>query len=313
MSSYRPSRRVMEGRRPADPHVRGRLLIDGDMLGHIIALRHDGHERPYLLHAPPIVRGARTPLVLELHGRGIDPVAFDRWTGFSTLADEAGFALAMPGAAGETWNDGRAGDAVEHGRDDVVYLLAVLDDACERLPIDRRRIYLVGMSNGATMAARFSCEQPMRVAALAQVAGTAAVEVAAACRPQVPVPILNIHGTADRFAPYAGGRARGPRARLFLRTRFEPSIGVDDWARRWVEGNNAHDGPRVETLRPDTTVRRWRGAAPVSDVVFCRIEGGGHTWPGSRAWMPPFLGRVSRTLDATRVIWGFLALHSRDA
>jgi poly(3-hydroxybutyrate) depolymerase len=32
---------------------------------------------------------------------------FDRWTGFSALADEEGFMLAMPSAIGEVWNDGR--------------------------------------------------------------------------------------------------------------------------------------------------------------------------------------------------------------
>jgi len=57
------------------------------------------------------------------------------------------------------------------------------------------------MSNGATMGGRLACAQPGRIAGLAQVAGTLAVEVAAACRPALPVPVLHIHGTGDRFAP----------------------------------------------------------------------------------------------------------------
>jgi polyhydroxybutyrate depolymerase len=202
---------------------------------------------------------------------------------------------------------------VRDGPDDVGYLLALIDDARTRVPIDRRRIYLVGMSNSATMAARFICEHPEQVAAFAQVAGTAAEEVGAACRPALPVPILNVHGTRDRFAPYAGGRARGLRARLVLRHPAGPCIGVDEWARHWVDGNGAADGPHTETIPPDATVRRWRGPTRACDVVFYRIGGGGHTWPGNRTWVPPVFGRASCAFDATRVAWDFLAAHAREA
>ena len=254
------------------------------------------------------------PLLVELHGRGIDPVMFDRWTGFTALADEAGFVLAMPSAIGETWNDGRYPERMRDDPDDVGYLLAVIDDACARLPIDRQRVYVVGMSNGATMAGRLACEHPERVAAFAQVAGTAAVEVAARCRPAIPVPILEVHGTGDDAAPYAGGRRRGLRMRLLIRQAAGPCLGVDEWARVWVGTNHAQDGPVVTTLAPDTTVRRWRGDSPASDVVFYRIDGGGHTWPGNPQPLPRFLfGRTSDTFAATKVIWEFLSAHAREA
>jgi polyhydroxybutyrate depolymerase len=237
---------------------------------------------------------------------------FDRWTGFSALADEACFVLAMPSAVGEIWNDGRFRGSSSEGVDDVGYLLAVAEDACERLPIDRGRIYAVGMSNGATMAGRLACEQAGRIAAVAQVAGTVAVDVIERCRPAMAVPILSIHGTRDRYAPYAGGSARGMLARLIVRRAAGPCLGVEEWARFWTGVNQADDGPVIQTLPPDTTVRRWRGATPASDIVFYRVERGGHTWPGNRMWMPPFMGRTSQTFDATRVIWEFLAAHHRE-
>ena len=278
-----------------------------------MALSHDGRERPYLLHVPPNVSGERAPLLLELHGRGIDPTMFDRWTGFATLADEASFMLAMPSAVGEVWNDGRWHGTQWESPDDVGYLLALIDDVGARLPIDRRRIYVVGMSNGATMAGRLACEHAERIAAVAQVAGTAAMDVAAGCRPIMPVPILQVHGTADRYAPYGGGRASGLGARLFIRQRAGPCVGVDEWARLWVDTNRADDGPHSTMLPPDTTVRRWRGDSSASDVAFFRVDGCGHTWPGNRTWVPPLFGRTSRTFDATRVIWDFLAAHRREA
>jgi polyhydroxybutyrate depolymerase len=252
-------------------------------------------------------------LVVQLHGRGIDALTFDRWTGFSSLAEEEGFALAMPSAVGEIWNDGRYPEMDREGPDDLGYLLALVDDACERLLIDARRVCVVGMSNGATMAGRLACERPDRFAAIAQVAGTAAASVASACRHTAPVPILEIHGTADDAAPYEGGRRRSLRARLLIRHPAGPAIGVDDWARAWVDANGCAPEPVVTTLPPDTTVRRWRGPSPASDVVFYRVDGAGHTWPGNTQPLPAFLfGRTSHTFSATRVIWDFFAEHVRE-
>ncbi|MFI5254282.1 MAG: alpha/beta hydrolase family esterase [Candidatus Limnocylindrales bacterium] len=275
-----------------------------------VGLRHQGRDRPYLLHAPTTGQH-RAPLLLQLHGRGIGPLMFDRWTGYSALADDEGFVLAMPRAIGEVWNDGRYRgsawpelDAV----DDVGYLLAVIDDVMTRQAIDPARIYLVGMSNGATMAGRLAWEHAERISAIAQVAGTAAVDIAAEHHPAVPLPLLEIHGTRDRAIPYAGGRA-GPWMRLLMRHPASPVLGVDAWAQKWIERNGALGEPRLETVPPDLTIRRWRGPSPVSDVVFCRLDGGGHSWPGARVWMPPHLGRTSRSLDATRFSWEFLSAH----
>jgi polyhydroxybutyrate depolymerase len=241
---------------------------------------------------------------------------FDRWTGFSALADQAGFALAMPSAIDEIWNDGRY-DGPAWGQiaeiDDVEYLATVIDDALGRGGLDRRRVYVVGMSNGATMAGRLACERAERLAAVGQVSGTVAVEVAISCQPTVPVPILEIHGTRDAMAPYAGGRARGVRARWLLRQLAGPCLGVDDWARFWVGANGAAVGPQVANVPPDTSIRCWSGQTPASDIAFYRVDRGGHTWPGNRMWVPPLFGRTSRAFDATAAVWDFFARHLRDA
>jgi polyhydroxybutyrate depolymerase len=255
----------------------------------------------------------RLPLLLELHGRGIDAAQFDRLTGFGSLADELGFVLAMPSAVAEMWNDGRSHPPIwAREPDDVGYLTAVMDDVCARATIDSARIYVVGMSNGAVMAGRLACELSERIAAVAQIAGTAGVASAATYRPSRPVAVLNIHGTADKFAPYVGGIAAGLGARTVHRRAAGPMVGIDDWAEFWLAANGALDDLGVSELPPDTSIRTWRGASSESDVVFYRVEDGGHTWPGSRIALPAFMfGRTSRTFDATKVAWEFLAGHTR--
>jgi polyhydroxybutyrate depolymerase len=276
-----------------------------------VPLTHAGLDRPYLLQVPSAAGGGPVPLLLELHGRGIDAVRFDRLTGFGELAAEAGFALALPSAVGEMWNDGR-NPAGLVGPDDVGYLAAVVDDAIARAPVDPRRIYVVGMSNGATMAARLVCELSDRFAAFAQVSGTVAPEVVNHRGPALSTPILSIHGTGDDYAPYDGGIRHTLKGRMVLRVANGPAMGVDDWARYWVEANGAGADPVTTILGPDTTIRTWRGSSPESEVVFYRVEGGGHTWPGGRRVLPAFMfGHTTRTFDAARVIWDFISAHGR--
>jgi polyhydroxybutyrate depolymerase len=297
--------------------------VSDDAVNRTVELNQDGRARPYLLHVPPGRPENPRPLLLELHGRGIDAVTFDNLTGFRALADETGFAVAMPSAIAELWNDGRYARMAGSGPDDVGYLLAVLDDVAARVPIDPNRVYVAGMSNGATMAGRLAIEHAERFAGVGQVAGTAALELARNAAPAGPLSVISIHGAGDRYSPYEGGVRSGLKARLVLRNPAEPSQGVEEWASFWARVDHLPVEPTTETIRPDTTVLRWTntdltdrtdrsGQAGGPEVVLYRIEGGGHTWPDSTFTLPRFIfGRTTRTFNATRVIWDFLASHSR--
>lgn len=250
---------------------------------------------------------------MELHGRGIEATRFDALTGFGELAGARGFALALPNAINEVWNDGRPQTTkLSGGADDVGSLAALIGDAQTAAPIDPDRVSLAGMPNGAVMAGRFTCERATEIAGFAQVGGTAAAEVARDAHPSTAVPLLHVHGTADRFAPYEGGVPNAPLARLLLGRSRSPAVGVDEWARFWVEANAAAPEPTVRHLPPDTTVREWHGDTPASDVVFYRVGGAGHTWPSPRWRLPSLIfGGRTRTFDATEAIVSFLLDHTR--
>ena len=86
-------------------------------------------------------------------------------------------------------------------------------------------------------------------------------------------------------------------------------IGVDEWATLWVV-NNAAYGPDTTRIGPDVTVRTWRGTSSQCDVEFRCVEGGGHTWPGGRGYLPErYIGATSGSFDATGDIWRFLSRH----
>ena len=64
------------------------------------------------------------------------------------------------------------------------------------------------------------------------------------------------------------------------------------------------DGTRV--------VREAYGSCKAgADVVFYRVEGGGHTWPGGRQYLPErVIGKTNRDISASEVIWRFFNEHA---
>jgi polyhydroxybutyrate depolymerase len=157
------------------------------------------------------------------------------------------------------------------------------------------------------MTARLTAELPDRIAAFAQVAGTVAESAPAWWHPDRPVPVIQIHGTADPLVPYSGGAVQ-------LRRRGGSNLGrvlgVDRWA-ALVHGHNGATGPVGQRIGPDVSVRRWRGPTPQGDLEFWQVEGGGHTWPGGFQYLPvALIGPTSHTFDATAAIWRFVSSHT---
>ena len=85
----------------------------------------------------------------------------------------------------------------------------------------------------------------------------------------------------------------------------------------WVHA----DGCPVEPLREPVpcsdagmTIERlsWGPGRAASEVVWYRIEGGGHVWPG-RTPDSFLLGPAVPSLDANAIIWAFFARHPLPA
>jgi polyhydroxybutyrate depolymerase len=268
-------------------------------------LQAGGVTRRYFLYLPSTWhRGRPAPLVLVFHGGGGRASGIAPHTGFSRLAEREGFVVAYPQGLNGRWNDGR-GYAATH--DDVGFVRALLDTLERELAIDPRRVYATGISNGAMFAYRLACDLPGTFAAVAPVAGAMPADLAPACAHTQPVSVLAFQGTADPLMPYfGGGVARRPGRVLSA----ERSIAF------WATTSGCAAAP-VTTDEPDrmtdgTQVRRtaYGTCREGRAVELYTIEGGGHTWPGG----PPVggsVGRVTREIDATAVIWAFFAGHPK--
>jgi polyhydroxybutyrate depolymerase len=272
-------------------------------------LQHGGTLRSYLLYAPPAARNplAQPPVLIVLHGGGGFARQIMTFTRFNSLAAREGLVVLYPQGSDRSWNDGREVQGRDAGKDDVGFLLAMLDDVeRQRIEIDRAAVGVTGISNGGFMAMRMACEAAERIAGIAAVTATMPSDVGARCRPARPVPLLVINGTVDPMVPYDGGHVR-----VFGRNRgaiWSTDRTVDFWANI----NGCAGRPRATALRDrdpsdgTVTIRHDYQVCGRSPVTLLEVRGGGHTWPGGMQYLPAeLIGPVSRDFDASETILTF--------
>lgn len=284
------------------------------------SIRWAGLERTYRIHVPPSYDKTRPmPLVIALHGGGGTGEKMEKLSlgGFNTLSDKEGFVVVYPDGIKRHWNDGRSAEetgwqAHKENIDDVGLMSALIDYFIKELNIDKGRVYVTGISNGALMSYRLACELTGKIAAIAPVAGTMANNLYPHCSPSRAISLLAIHGTKDPLAPWEGG------LRGFAGKKLGRALSVADTFKYWKTHNRCPSAS-VITYEPDknpqdgTKVRRevYSGCKDGTEVILYAIEGGGHTWPNGYQYLPELLvGKTSKDIDANEVIWNFFKTHS---
>ena len=271
----------------------------------------DQRSRGYLVHLPPSYDG-RTPLpvVLVLHGGGSNAEQTVRFTGMNEKADQAGFLAVYPNGTGRlarllTWNAGNCcGYAARERVDDVAFVRALLDDLGAHFAVDRTRVFATGISNGGMMAHRLAAELGDRIAAVASISGPIGL---GSIHPSRPVPVMHFHGTADDFAPFAGGTGRKSLSSIHFHS-------VAESIRAWVDADHCREPPRVVAIPSapgDTTRVHSETYAPCKDgaeVVLYVVTGGGHAWPGRQPRLG-FLGTSTTSISANDRMWEFFQRH----
>jgi polyhydroxybutyrate depolymerase len=282
------------------------------------SLSHRGVERRWLLHRPARLPPGRRPLVLMFHGAGATADLAVRQTGWSRLADREGFLVAYPEGTArdpaapptfrlnpQAWNDGSGrGHTARQQTDDTGFVVAALDRLEREEPVDSRRVYACGFSNGASFAFRLGAELPQRFAAIAPFAGHCWVNPA---RLDPAVPLLYVAGDADPLNPIDGGEITTPWATREYHPA--PRASFDRWAAAL-----GFDPARAEPAS-EPGLGRWRHGprADGAEAEFLVVEDLGHVWPGGARFLPAKLvGRTSDRLPGTEAAWAFLARHERN-
>lgn len=265
-----------------------------------------GEERSYRLFVPPHNAAQPLPLMVVLHGGLGNADETERTTGMNRVARANGFMVAYPNGTGarllknrRTWNAGNCcGPASDRGIDDVAFIRAMLADIARKTALDRRRVYVTGMSNGAMLAYRLACEMPSQIAAIVPVAGTMAVN---RCPGIENIPVLHIHGEKDRNVPFQGGMGEDAIAGVAHRSVPETLQMIAD-----IRGCAS---PRQELRADGSILSRWQcEQAPLQLLL---IPGGEHVWPGgdSRRNRRLFGGHFA----ASQIAWEFVRQFAKGS
>ena len=274
-------------------------------------LIHDGIERSYVVRVPSRLapQGGRVPLVLVLHGGGGNADNAESMTGFTAKAEKEGFIVVYPEGSGRfrkrhlTWNAGHCcGIAMERRVDDVGFIRALIDKLLVEYPVDPKRIYATGMSNGGMMTHRLGIELSDRLAAIAPVVATLFGDES---RPPHPVSALMINGLLDKSVPSEGGPPGGHFTSAWDGTPTQPAL---EQAAFWAKADGCSGDPtRIDQRRYALTQYHCPAGRAVELYL---LKDNGHAWPGGQKGSR--LGdEPSTALNATDLIWAFFKAHPK--
>ncbi|MCP4756492.1 MAG: hypothetical protein GY866_36975, partial [Proteobacteria bacterium] len=256
-------------------------------------------KRSYLLYIPANYNGqSPVPLVFDFHGTGGYPITEAAYSDSAKLAANKRFVLAAPAGLHKSrgrnsWNTTRDPKSV----DDVGLIKEIIKDLTQKLVIDEKRIYATGMSGGARMSSRVACDVSEAFAAVAPVAG---IQFPDDCAPSRAMPVITFHGKKDLVNHYVHQSNSRPYWKK----------GVDDSVAGWVDRNGCEKDPQADQISEVVTKLSWKGCRDGAEVVFYRIEDGGHTWPGSPIVLTAFwAGKTNQDIVATELIWDFFETH----
>jgi polyhydroxybutyrate depolymerase len=273
-----------------------------------------GVERWYLRHIPAAHDGTKPlPLIIDLHGYTEGAQVHAIHSDLGAFGDRHGFVTVTPQGLGAV---ARWETAV--GSPDVKFIGDLLDRVEQTVCVDTARVFVTGLSNGAMMTSVIACGLADRVAAVAPVAGITDV---AGCKPARPVPVVAFHGTADPFVAYDGGL--GPAAAKLpapdgsgktlgevgaLKGPKGPS--VPDVLQSWARRNGCTGAASEKQVATDVTELSFTCPAG-DDVELYRVEGGGHSWPGSAfsKQIKSVVGPTTDSISADEVMWTFFQAH----
>ncbi len=238
--------------------------------------------RSYRLYRPSGAGpgSAPTGLVVMLHGCQQDPDDFARGTNMNALAEAEGLLVAYPAQTGSDnamscWNWFEPGHQVR-GAGEPAIIAGITGELVREFGLDRRRVFVAGLSAGGAMAVVMGETYPELYAAV----GAHSALPYGAARDMVSA-FGAMRGQGGRSAP--AGQDRRPRVRTIVfhgsaDTTVHPSNG-DRIAAAGIDAQAEALHGRSAGGRPySTRVVRGPDGAPVTEHWL--VEGAGHAWAG---------------------------------
>jgi polyhydroxybutyrate depolymerase len=248
-----------------------------------VPLTEGSLARRYLLVRPATTSEAPLPVVVLLHGRIVTPEFEEQRTGLPDVTGPA--ILVYPAGYENSWNAGACcAGAHDANVDDVAFLTDVVHRVLASQPdADRKRVFLIGFSNGGKMAFRLSCADPGLFDGVAVVG---AVPVADCPKPPA-APFAEVAIDHDPLLTLTPDQPPRP-VNGYVQASIEGEIAT-------LRGANGCQGDGRSEVQGTLTTTRWTSCRSGDSVELALYQGNAHIWPAGDAATP----------SAQQVIWSF--------
>jgi polyhydroxybutyrate depolymerase len=218
------------------------------------------------------------PLILSLHGFGSSGRGQAGFFPLADLAEKYGFLYCFPSGLDRSWNATNACCDWAGKNDDSTYLRNLILWAQKEYSIDKKKVYVTGLSNGGFMSYRMAQDHSDLIAAIVPFAGVGYKKWPT--KPSGPVSVLHIHGTKDETVKWNGGRF-GFRAYPSAEENF------DNWRKfnkclEEIDSSKEKIDMARRVQGKETTVKRYTNKAGNVVVELWRVVNGGHVTPPPR-------------------------------
>ena len=273
---------------------------------------HEGVEREYIIHVPENLN-QDSPIVFVIHGYTGSAEGIAAYTGMNNIAEREGFIAVYPQGTIDSNGNTFFNVGYEFNDDspinDVSFIRELVRSISQEFNLKRKKAFATGMSNGGDMSYLLACTSSDLFKAVAPVAGVLMKGLKDSCELSSPVPIFEIHGTADKISLFEGdlNNEGGWVAYYDL-----PST-IDFFAERYQLTNKSVKQMTSKESGADYDIffeRHWSDDLE-EEVWMYRIEDGRHVWPGIKLnwWNNPlawfYFGSGNEDINASEEVWAF--------
>lgn len=261
--------------------------------------RHQGLDREYWMYIPENLP-EQAPLVFVLHGYGGKAEGY--CPQMIETARKHGFAVCYP--QGEKAPKGKTGWNVGYPKqegmktDDIDFICDLARHVQKKFSLSRKNTFFSGMSNGGEMCYIMAMQHPEAFSAYASVAGLTMEWAYRIMSPKVAVPLMEIHGTADKTSLWEGD----PDNNCGWGEYISVPLAVGVWA---AEAKCTHTETVELPVRNNKVLMHrhlggspaWEGG-PEIEVRLYEVVGGKHSW-------------AHKDMDTCEEIWKFFSKYLR--
>ena len=288
---------------PEDPPVENNDTLFRGMKKE--CFEHGGIERCWILYVPDLTDTTKSiPILLDLHGLQRNAYQQYNFTDMDRIARENNAIVLYPQGYGDSWNFGACCDpAKEENIDDMGFLETLIKDSLERFPVDTKRIYLTGWSNGCAMSQVLANKVSDLITAVACMSMYFIGEEASNYS---PIPVMEIHGFFDEIAPYSSLVPSG----IFFQQEIWNTGAIQNLY-TWKEMNGCSgNNPDWNEEEIFYNIQGFTNCDNSSEVALVTIHAGTHNVYVNKDPGSPDPG-TQGTVDTSQLAWDFLSRFSK--